>query len=171
MVGGGTTFIETMRTARGTVGADAGPGAAAHEPATPAKAMQPSSQVTLELDPAMGAGRVRVAIRGDTVHATIIAADGNVAALNDQVHELRRALESRGFAEAHVAVRSPDSAAATTTTVGAVGSASAGELRASAGQDAGTDAHPDQHAAREQYRDPAEQRSPRRRPRHEQEMA
>ncbi|MES2305369.1 MAG: flagellar hook-length control protein FliK [Gemmatimonadota bacterium] len=70
------------------------------------KTAQPTSHVTLQLDKeTLGASRIRVAVRGDTVRATILAEDGKAAALTAQLPELRRALEERGFTQARVTIQ------------------------------------------------------------------
>jgi|CXWL01.1.fsa_nt_gi hypothetical protein len=75
----------------------------AEPPATP---LAPSSQVTVELDAERtGAQRVRVAVRGDVVHATVVTDRGGADAMRPQLDELRHALEGQGFREAHVQLR------------------------------------------------------------------
>ncbi|MBL0177531.1 MAG: flagellar hook-length control protein FliK [Gemmatimonadetes bacterium] len=72
-------------------------------PATPPT---PTSQVTVELDAERtGVQRVRVAVRGDVVHATLVTDRGGVEAMRPQLDDLRHALEGQGFREAHVQVR------------------------------------------------------------------
>lgn len=72
----------------------------------PAAPPSPTSQVTVELDAEQtGAQRVRVAVRGDVVHATLVTDQRGVEALRPQLDELRHALEGQGFREAHVQVR------------------------------------------------------------------
>lgn len=66
----------------------------------------PTSQVTVELDAEQtGAQRVRVAVRGDVVHATVVTDRGGVEAMRPQLDDLRHALEGQGFREAHVQLR------------------------------------------------------------------
>jgi len=72
-----------------------------------------TSHVSVELDLAQsGAERVRVAVRGDVVHATVVTDRGGVDAMRPQLDQLRHALEGQGFREAHVQVRSSGEAAA-----------------------------------------------------------
>jgi len=81
------------------------PAAAPAADAPPARVA--TSHVTVELDPAQsGAERVRVAVRGDVVHATVVTDRGGVDAMRPQLEQLRHALEGQGFREAHVQVRS-----------------------------------------------------------------
>jgi hypothetical protein len=80
------------------------PAAAPAADAPPARVA--TSHVTVELDPAQsGAERVRVAVRGDVVHATVVTDGGGVEAMRPQLEQLRHALEGQGFREAHVQVR------------------------------------------------------------------
>ena len=72
----------------------------------PAAPPSPTSQVTIELDAERtGVQRVRVAVRGDVVHATLVTDRGGVEAMRPQLDDLRHALEGQGFREAHVQVR------------------------------------------------------------------
>ncbi|MEO5798612.1 MAG: flagellar hook-length control protein FliK, partial [Gemmatimonadales bacterium] len=99
--GGSTTATRAESAA--TVVKD---GVAARQPEEAPKLAQPTSHVTLQLDKdTLGASRIRVAVRGDTVRATILAEDGKVAALTAQLPELRRALEERGFTQARVTIQ------------------------------------------------------------------
>ncbi|MGE3526523.1 MAG: flagellar hook-length control protein FliK, partial [Gemmatimonadales bacterium] len=68
---------------------------------------RPAAQVTVPLVNEGGmAGRLRLSLRGEVLHATIFAADRATAgALRDGLGDLRRGLAERGFADAHVAVR------------------------------------------------------------------
>lgn len=80
------------------------PMAAPPEPPTPP--LQPDSQVTVVLDSAIaGANRIRVALRGDVVHATIVADVAAAVALTQRLPELQRALRDRGFTDAQLSVR------------------------------------------------------------------
>ncbi len=90
--------------------------AAAAEPTAPASASAstprpatlpavPSHQVTVVLDRGDGSDRIRVLVRGDTVHATILTTPGEHAALTSRTDVLRQALIDRGFSEARVLVR------------------------------------------------------------------
>ncbi len=73
----------------------------------PAATPVSTSQVTMDLDPAVGIlGKIRVAVRGETVHATITTKDADAVAMGARAHELRVALEERGFSDARVTVRS-----------------------------------------------------------------
>jgi hypothetical protein len=68
--------------------------------------MVPTSQVTVVLDEALaGANRIRVALRGDVVHATIVADVAAAVALTQRLPELQRALRDRGFGDAQLSVR------------------------------------------------------------------
>jgi hypothetical protein len=92
--------------------------------APPAAPPSPTSQVTVELDAERtGAQRVRVAVRGDVVHATVVTDQRGVEAMRPRLDDLRHALEGQGFREAHVQVRVAGDGAA-----GVVGGGSA-ELR------------------------------------------
>jgi len=76
---------------------------AAPDPAPPAS---PASQVTVVLDQALsGANRIVVALRGDVVHATIVADVAAAVALTQRLPELQRSLRDRGFSDAQVSVR------------------------------------------------------------------
>lgn len=80
-----------------------------------------TSHVTVELDSEIaGAQRVRVAIRGDVVNATVIADAAAVEALRPQLTELRQALEGHGFREAHVQLRTVGEGALIGASTGAV---------------------------------------------------
>jgi hypothetical protein len=74
-------------------------------PALPARA--PADFVTLDLPGEGGiVGHVRLALRGPSLNATIVAADAATARrLEGAVGELRQALADRGFADPHIAVR------------------------------------------------------------------
>lgn len=86
----------------GTLPATATP----HPAEPPAPPPQPESQVTLVLDSASsGANRIRVALRGDVVHATIVADVAAAVALTQRLPELQRSLRDRGFSEAQLSVR------------------------------------------------------------------
>ena len=51
-------------------------------------------------------GRLRVALRGDRVHATIVSRDpGTARRLGNDLNELERALSSRGFTQSHLSVQ------------------------------------------------------------------
>jgi hypothetical protein len=65
------------------------------------------SNVTVPLDGENGRdGRLRVAVRGQSVHATIISEDSTLAdRLGRNVEELHQALRERGFSEATVSVQ------------------------------------------------------------------
>jgi hypothetical protein len=80
-----------------------------------------TSHVTVELDAEQsGAERVRVAVRGDVVHATVVTDRGGVDAMRPQLDQLRQALEGQGFREAHVQVRSGSGDVASALPVGGV---------------------------------------------------
>jgi len=92
-------------------GADSAPTVVTLPAAAPAddapQARVATSHVTVELDVEQsGAERVRVAVRGDVVHATVVTDRGGVDAMRPQLDQLRHALEGQGFREAHVQVRS-----------------------------------------------------------------
>jgi hypothetical protein len=92
-------------------GADSAPTVVTLPDAAPAADAPPArvatSHVTVELDVEQsGAERVRVAVRGDVVHATVVTDRGGVDAMRPQLDQLRHALEGQGFREAHVQVRS-----------------------------------------------------------------
>lgn len=79
---------------------------AAPQVEAPSPAPAPSSSVTIQLDPGTtGATRLRVALRGDVVHATIVADAVGAGALALRMPELQRALRDRGFADAQLTVR------------------------------------------------------------------
>jgi hypothetical protein len=71
-------------------------------------------QVTIQLTDEGGeVGRIRVAVNGPTVRATIIPHDPALAdRLNGNLRELRRSLEERGFAEPRVTIQVPRTAEA-----------------------------------------------------------
>jgi hypothetical protein len=63
--------------------------------------------VTIELEgPSADPTRIRVAVYGSVVRATIVGDAGQTERLSEHTSELRRALEDRGFRTANVAVRS-----------------------------------------------------------------
>ncbi len=70
----------------------------------PAPAAPPASQVTLQLDGDASADptRIRVAVRGATVRAPVLANQEDSGALRGRVMELQRTLEDRGFTDARV---------------------------------------------------------------------
>ncbi|MDZ4675837.1 MAG: flagellar hook-length control protein FliK [Gemmatimonadota bacterium] len=75
-------------------------------PEPPALPSQPGSQVTVILDSEIaGATRIRVALRGDVVHATIVADVAAAVTLTQRLPELQRALRDRGFSDAQLSVR------------------------------------------------------------------
>lgn len=98
-----TTEAATMPSAADV----AKPAIEGHRTAEPRSAPpSPTSQVTVELDAEQtGAQRVRVAVRGDVVHATVVTDRGGVEAMRPQLDDLRHALEGQGFREAHVQLR------------------------------------------------------------------
>lgn len=174
----GTPVAFTMSAAVAAGGDDAGgpfvgrSGEAAPMAASAGRgeAPVPTSHVTLDLDPAIGAGRIRVAVRGDAVHATIIATEQGAPTLGAQVKELQRALEERGFSEAHVSIRSTGDAPVTVSS--APGARAADDLRARESRSGGQQDESESHRSpRGQQRDATDQRSPRRRPRFQEEMA
>jgi hypothetical protein len=66
----------------------------------------PTSHATVDLALGDGlTGRLRVAVRGDVVHATILAEGAAAVVLDRELPGLRRALAERGFPEAQVTVR------------------------------------------------------------------
>jgi hypothetical protein len=68
----------------------------------------PTSHATLDLALGDGTtGRLRVAVRGDVVHATILAEGAAAVQLERELPALRRSLAERGFAEAQLTVRTP----------------------------------------------------------------
>lgn len=72
----------------------------------PKEAPAPTAHATIELDAAKtGASRIRIAVQGDQVRATITASDAGLASLDRQLPELRRSLEERGFSDVRLAVR------------------------------------------------------------------
>ncbi len=90
-------------------------GAPTETPAAPKD--HPTSQVTVRFGKEDGAsGRIRLAVRGQALHATIISSDRDaVRQWNDDLGDLHRSLLTQGFVEANVTVRHaqpPDSAAA-----------------------------------------------------------
>ncbi|MCL4867045.1 MAG: hypothetical protein KJZ47_14215, partial [Gemmatimonadales bacterium] len=87
-------------------GAPVMPAAPAAPPEPLPQPMGSSSQVTVVLDEALaGANRIRVALRGDVVHATIVADVAAAAALTQRLPELQRSLRDRGFSDAQLSVR------------------------------------------------------------------
>lgn len=98
-----TTEIGAARAASADI-ADPGRVLARAERVTSAPA--PGERVTLRFDGEGGVhGRIRLAVRGDAVHATVVPTAGFEPA--GDVTELRRLLVERGFAEAHVRVQEP----------------------------------------------------------------
>ena len=88
---------------------DAGPRLAPEPKAAPA----PTAHATLELDAdKTGASRIRIAVQGSQVRATITATEIGIASLDRQLPELRRSLEERGFSDIRLAVRAQEHAGA-----------------------------------------------------------
>lgn len=84
---------------------DPGPRQMPEPKGTPA----PTAHATLELDAdKTGASRIRIAVQGSQVRATITASDIGLASLDRQLPELRRSLEERGFSDIRLAVRAQD---------------------------------------------------------------
>lgn len=130
------------------VGGSAAPAEAAYVPrSADVPVPQPSSaHVTVDLDGQIaGASRIRVAVQGSAVQATIIATDGASAALDRALPALRQALEDRGFSDVKVAVRVQESA--TPATISTTAAPAVGET---ANTNAGA-------ARREQAGDPRQQ--------------
>ncbi len=78
-------------------------------PTTPAPTTPPAPTSHATLDLALGdgtTGRLRVAVRGDVVHATILAEGTAAMMLERELPSLRRSLTDRGFADAQLTVRS-----------------------------------------------------------------
>lgn len=66
----------------------------------------PTSHATLDLALGDGTtGRLRVAVRGDVVHATILAEGAAAVMLERELPALRRSLADRGFPDAQLTVR------------------------------------------------------------------
>ena len=89
--------------------ASAAPPVSLTPPPTPdvAKAAVPVDRITIPLgiDGAAGA-QLRVAVRGDVLHATILAADaGTARSLESGLGDLRRSLEQYGFRESRVVIQ------------------------------------------------------------------
>lgn len=75
-----------------------------------ASAPTSGERVTLRFDGEGGVhGRIRLAVRGDALHATVVPVAGFEPA--GDVSELRRLLVERGFAEAHVRMQEPATSA------------------------------------------------------------
>lgn len=72
------------------------------------KQVAPTDRITIEIGEDVGErASIRVMVRGSTVRATIVHADGHVArGLGANVDDLQRALGRHGFADANVVVRS-----------------------------------------------------------------
>ena len=108
---------------RGPVPTDPAPAPTLGRPA-PAESIRPApvlapptptirrDQVTIQFaDEGGEVGRIRVAVNGPTVRATIIPHDPALAErLTGNLRELRRSLEERGFSEPRVTVQAPRSA-------------------------------------------------------------
>jgi hypothetical protein len=99
------------------VGSSALPDAprAADAPAEPMPAPRAGAQATIRIEGEHGLdGRLRVAVRGEQLRATIIAPDADVAKrMESDLGSLQQALRDRGFTQASVSVRAAaaDSAA------------------------------------------------------------
>jgi len=101
-----------------TVGARSGegvakPGAGAGPEQTtphPSAADRASNHVTVHLTGEGGIdGRLRVAVRGETVRATIVSDDRAMTdRLGSNIDELHQALRQRGFSDANVSVERPE---------------------------------------------------------------
>jgi hypothetical protein len=76
-----------------------------------------ADQVTLQFQGEGGLeGRLRIAVRGDTVHASILSADeGTLARLGGETGTLRRALSEQGFSQARISVHDLRAGGATST--------------------------------------------------------
>lgn len=75
-------------------------------PPAPPPALVPTSHATLDLALGDGTtGRLRVAVRGDVVHATILAEGAAAITLERELPSLRRSLAERGFPDAQLTVR------------------------------------------------------------------
>lgn len=68
----------------------------------------PASHATVRMAVGDGEARVRVAVRGDSVTATVTVEAGHAAALASRVEDLRQGLRDQGFSEAKVIIRSVD---------------------------------------------------------------
>ena len=72
-----------------------------------------AAHATLELDAEKtGASRIRIAVQGSQVRATITASEFGAANLDRQLPELRRSLEDRGFSDIRLSVRTQEHAGA-----------------------------------------------------------
>lgn len=99
-------------TAAITQGRSVGPADAPHAAVPPEESAGPRTEwVTVRMeDGGDGAARLRVAVRGELVHTTIVHDDPAVAqALREKSGELRQALERQGFTDSRVSVNGKES--------------------------------------------------------------
>ncbi len=105
------------------------------------KIAQPVSHATVKMDVGGSEARVRVAVRGETVTATVTVDAADAPMLTSRVDELKQGLREQGFQEARVVIRSAEGTeAASGQRIGAAldnAAKPAGELRME--RSAGTD--------------------------------
>ncbi len=71
---------------------------------------QPTSHATVRMDVGGSEARVRVAVRGETVTATVTVDAADAPLLSSRIDELKQGLREQGFQEARVVIRSVESA-------------------------------------------------------------
>ncbi|MDZ4388957.1 MAG: hypothetical protein U0974_04440 [Gemmatimonadales bacterium] len=86
---------------------------------TPPPTTGTPGHTTVELSLGDGvSGRLRIAVRGEVIHATILADAVHAALLERELPGLRQALLEQGFEEAHLTVRVPPATTSTEVTPG-----------------------------------------------------
>lgn len=120
---------------------------------TPPPTTGTPGHATVELSLGDGvSGRLRITVRGEVIHATILADAVHAALLERELPGLRNALREQGFEEAHLTVRVPPATTSTEVT--------AGRREAERHDRGGQDARPD----RRQFNDDDRQRERRHHP-------
>jgi hypothetical protein len=119
-VGSGPLRIAAEASANASAGLrDAPPGAPLASDADPSKGLARSAtdRVTIQFSGEGGVeGRLRVALRGPTVQATIVSSDPETARrMQSEIGVLHRALADQGFAEARIAIQGARSSGAMDT--------------------------------------------------------
>jgi hypothetical protein len=83
--------------------------APAPPPPPPAPLPSPTAHVTMTLDQAAtGASRIRIAVQGSAVRATILTSSDGVNRMDRELPTLRQALADQGFSDVRVSVRVDD---------------------------------------------------------------
>lgn len=86
---------------------------------TPPPTTGTPGHATVELSLGDGvSGRLRIAVRGEVIHAIILADAVHAALLERELPALRQALREQGFEEAHLTVRVPPATTSTEVTAG-----------------------------------------------------